>query len=463
MALTTCLLVALAGSYWAAGTSYLESPLEPASTRALFILLLAAGLWLSDAIPAYSVGILVIALKIALLGRPDGVFAKDSKDWEHFVQVLGHPLVWLFFGGFVLAAGMAHCGLDRLLAKGLLKRVGTSPRAVLFGMMGVTFVLSMFMSNTATTAMMLAIVAQLGASGPSSENTDNRYSVGLLVGTAVAANLGGVASLIGTPPNAIAVGALAELTPAIDVSFLGWMLIGLPPAIVCLVVAWGLLSWWYPSQRTSIDFAASSASKLHAPVAPRWQLIVVAATLVATFTAWLTSGLHGVPSAAVAFLPIVVFTTTGLLSVQEIRNLPYEVLFLLAGGLALGEAVTETGLSTWIVAQLPLNGLPPLAIACALGYLTVLLSNFMSNTAAANVLVPIGIALAAGFEANVAVLIAFGASAAMCLPVATPPNSIVCSTGKCRTRDFLQIGLVMGILLPLLGLLWAQVILPVVL
>lgn len=440
----------------------MESSLEPASTRALFILLLAAGLWLSDAIPAYSVGILVIALKIALLGRPDGVFAKDNKDWEHFVQVLGHPLVWLFFGGFVLAAGMAHCGLDRLLAKGLLKRVGTSPRAVLFGMMGVTFVLSMFMSNTATTAMMLAIVTQLGANG-SGQNDNARYRVGLLVGTAVAANLGGVASLIGTPPNAIAVGALAELTPAVEVSFLGWMLIGLPPAVVCLIVAWLLLCWWYPSQRESIDFAASSAGKLHAPVAPRWQLVVVALTLVATFAAWLTSSLHGIPSAAVAFLPIVVFTTTGLLSVQEIRNLPYDVLFLLAGGLALGETVTETGLSTWIVAQLPLDGLSPLAIACALGYLTVLLSNFMSNTAASNVLVPIGVAVAAGFESQVAVLVAFGASAAMCLPVATPPNSIVFSTGLCRTGDFLRIGLVMGLLLPLLGLFWAQIILPLVL
>lgn len=462
-AFAICVLVAGAGTYLA----YTASSLTPAATRALFILLLSATLWLSDTIPAYSVGILVIALKIALLGRPDGVFAKSSKDWEQFVMVLGHPLVWLFFGGFVLAAGMSHCGLDRLLAKGLLKRVGTKPKAVLLGMMGVTFVLSMFMSNTATTAMMLAIVTQLG-SDPSGEPTegkqhDRRYSVGLLVGTAVAANLGGVASLIGTPPNAIAVGALDELNPSLNISFLDWMLIGLPPACVCLMLAWLLVSWWYPSKRTSIHFASSSASELHLPVAPRWQLIVVAVTLVATFAGWLTSSLHGIPAAAIALLPIVVFTASGLLSIQEIRNLPWEVLFLLAGGLALGQAVTETGLSAWIVAQLPLSSLPPLAIGCVMGYVTVLMSNFMSNTAAANVLVPIGVALSAGFEANVAVTIAFGASAAMCLPVATPPNAIVCSTGLCRTRDFLQIGLVIGVVLPALGMAWSWIILPVLL
>lgn len=144
-----CVLLAALLAWWLG-----QSPdLSAAATRSLFILLLAAMLWLTEAIPAFAVGILIIALQVALLGKPGGVFARSARDWEQFVSVLGHPLIWLFFGGFVMAAALSQSGLDRRIARTLLARFGTRPAGFLLGVMTVTFLLSMLISNTATTAM----------------------------------------------------------------------------------------------------------------------------------------------------------------------------------------------------------------------------------------------------------------------------------------------------------------------
>jgi sodium-dependent dicarboxylate transporter 2/3/5 len=438
-----------------------DSPdLTPAARRALFILLFAATLWVTEAIPAYAVGILVIGLQIALLGRPGGVFAETTRDWEQFVVVIGHPLVWLFFGGFVLAAGMARTGLDRQLAAYVLARFGSRPPTLLLGIMAITFTLSMFMSNTATTAMVLAMISPLLAS----LDADDPFVPGLLLGVAVAANLGGMGSLIGTPPNAIAVGALAELPGGSNVSFLEWMVIGLPLALALAAGAWLFIVRSYPARSASLDFASPEVSTEHSTeesateAAPAWQKLVVGLTLLLTIGLWLGSQWHTIPTAAVAFIPIVFFTTTGILGTREIRSLNYDILFLLAGGLALGQVVISTGLSTWIVERLPVAALGLAGVALLMSYLTVVLSNFMSNTAAANVLVPIGLSMAVGFEPHIALPIALCASAAMCLPIATPPNALAYATGRCGTREFLRLGLVMGLITPPAAVLWTFLI-----
>jgi sodium-dependent dicarboxylate transporter 2/3/5 len=425
------------------------SDLEPAASRALFIMTFAGLLWVTEAIPAYAVGILVIGLQIALLGHPEGVFATRPGDWEQFVGVMGHPLVWLFFGGFVLASGMAQTGVDRRAAVALLGRLGDRPGNLLLGVMAITFVLSMFISNTATTAMMLALLAPVLAS----IDADDPFGKGLMLGLAVAANLGGMGSLIGTPPNAIAVGALAELATPVHISFLQWMAIGLPPALFLLVIMWLLIRWSYPARQQRLELSGFEQGD-DAPSVPRWERLVVTATLLLTVGLWLTSQWHGIPTAAVSFVPIVLLTTTGILGTKQIRELPYDVLFLLAGGLALGQMVTATGLSTWLVGLLPIETLSITALVVVIAYATVVLSNFMSNTGAANILVPIGITMAAGHEPRVAVAIALAASCAMCLPIATPPNALVFSTGRCETRDFIRLGLVIGALAPIVVVIW---------
>jgi sodium-dependent dicarboxylate transporter 2/3/5 len=454
IAFLICVILALVAAFW----FRTDPDLEPATLRALFILMLAVLLWTTDAIPAFAVSLLVIALNVALLGRPGGVYAKSPSDWEQFVEVFGHPLIWLFFGGFVLAAGMERCGLDRKLALSLLRRTGGSyPRVLLAVMLG-TFLLSMFMSNTATTAMMLAVLAPLLAQSA----IDSNAGRGLVLGIAVAANLGGMGSLIGTPPNAIAVASLAKLTPPQEITFLDWMIIGLPPAAITMVLVWRYILWSYPEAGRQFE-VGGAAFAAKGPPATKLQLTVTWVALISTIGLWLTSSWHGIPSGAVALLPIVLLTSTGVLTAQDIRGLNYDVLFLMAGGLALGTMITSTHLSAWVVQELNMESFSPMLLVISLTYLTVILSNFMSATAAANIVIPLAITMAPGSEAVLAIAVALGVSCAMCLPVATPPNAMVFSTGRLRTSNLVQVGLIIGLLTPALCLLWMKVCLPLVL
>jgi len=430
-----------------------DTGLTLAGQKALFILIFAAILWITDAIPAFSVGILIIGLQILLLGRPGGVFAKTAKDWEQFVMVLGHPLIWLFFGGFVMAAGLARTGLDRELAARLMARTGNSPRVILLGIMIVTFILSMFISNTATASMMIAVIMPL----LTALKKNDRFGRGLILSVAVAANLGGMGTIIGSPPNAIAIGNLVDLPDGPHINFLDWMIIGFPVGIILLAIAYLIILFSYPAQEKNLALGDWFESVKSESV-PAWQKIVTTVTMFLTVALWLTSQWNHLPTAVVSFIPIILLTTTGILDVHEIRGLSYDVLFLLAGGLALGHMVMVTGLSSWIVEQLPVASLGLIGGTLLLMYITVIFSNFMSNTAAANILIPISVMIATGFEASVAVPIAIAASSAMCLPISTPPNAIAFATNRCETKDFLYMGLIMGVITPLLGMFWTSLI-----
>lgn len=182
-------------------------------------------------------------------------------------------------------------------------------------------------------------------------------------------------------------------------------------------------------------------------------------TTLVTVLAWATDALHGVPTPVVSFLPMTVFAAIGVLGPKHVRTLGWDTLLLLSGGLALGDAVQTTGLSRWLAASLPLSGASPLVLALLLAYAVALLSNVMSNTAAANVLVPIAIELGRGHEAIAAVPVAIAASAAMCLPISTPANAQAFATGKIEARDFLVPGIVLTLVTPPLVVAWASVVL----
>jgi len=440
-----CLSIAILVAGWLRP----DQSLSPAALRALFILVLAVLLWATEVIPAFAVGLLVIALNVALLGRPQGVFARHDTDWEQFVVVFGHPLIWLFFGGFVLAAGMEKCGLDRKLATKLLRRFGGRYERVLMAVMLATFLLSLCMSGTATTAMMLAVASPLLRQC----DADSNAAKALLLGIAAASIVAGLGSLFSTPPNAIAAAALSALDPPQVVTVLQWSVIGLPPAVVVTMIIWKFLCWSYPEPGRVFQLAAEPGRTSH-QLADKLRFAVVLTTLIATIGLWLTSSWHGIPAAAVALLPTVVFTSTGVLSAKDIRGLNYDVLFLMAGGLALGHAVTVTGLSQWIVSRIPVGNLSPLLLAFVMAYATTALANFMSATATANILIPLAIPIAAGAEALVAIAVAFGASCGMCLPVSSPSNAMVYATGRLQIRDIVRVGMVVGVLCPLISVSW---------
>ena len=449
-----CLVIALIVAAWLRP----DQSLSPAAVRALFILVLAVLLWATEVIPAFAVGLLVIALNVALLGRPQGVFAQHDKDWEQFVEVFGHPLIWLFFGGFVLAAGMEKCGLDRRLATRLLRGFGGRYENVLMALMMATFLLSLCMSGTATTAMMLAVASPLLRQC----DADSNAAKALLLGIAAASIVAGLGSLFSTPPNAIAAAALSSLDPPQVITVLQWSMIGFPPAVVISIVLWKFLCWMYPEPDRVFQLETASADAKSPRLADKLRFVVVLATLITTVGLWLSSSWHGIPAAAVALLPPVVFTSTGVLSAKDIRGLNYDVLFLMAGGLALGHAVTATGLSHWIVSQLPLGSLSPLLLAFVMAYATTALANFMSATATANILVPLAIPIAVGAETLVAIAVAFGASCGMCLPVSSPSNAMVYSTGRLQIRDIVRVGMLVGVLCPLISVAWLWICLDLI-
>lgn len=424
--------------------------LSEAGRWAMFIVVLAAGLWVTEAIPAFAVGLLVISLEIATLGRVGGPWAQGPDDWKVFIEPWGSPLVWLFFGGFVLARGIQRSGLDRSLSLRVLRRFGTRPPAVLLGAMGVTFAFSMFASNTATAAMMLAVLGPAVAG-----RQHDPFAKALLLGVAFAANIGGMATIIGTPPNAIAAGLLAERDP---IGFARWMTLGLPPALVLLAVAWAYLVRRHPSRERTVDLGALASPAASEPPMPRWRRGVVVVGLVATVGLWLTEPLHGASPPVVAFVPVALFTVSKVLVSDDIRKLEWDVLLLLAGGLALGVAVAKTDLATWLVGRLPLEAASPLGLTAALALTTMVISNFMSNTAAANLVIPMGMALASGAETTVAVAVALSASGAMCLPVSTPPNALAYAGGVLQTRDFLVGGLMIGGLAVVLAVGWTALL-----
>ena len=430
--------------------------LDAAGRRCLFILLFAAGLWASEAIPAFAVSLLVIGLSILLLGRPDGVFAgADEPDrWQIFIAPMASPLIWLFLAGFILAEAAARTGLDRTLAGLVFRAAGARATAVLLAAMAVKFVFSMFMSNTATAAMMIAVVAPLLRTLPAGHS----FRPALPLGIAAAANLGGMGTLVGTPPNAIAAGFLRQAGN--ELSFLEWMLLGLPPALVLAGMLAAFLLYRYRPAGLVLDRSALSTVQRGATHAPRWQQGIVVLVFGATLLLWMFGS---APAAVVAFIPITVLSVTGVIGVAEIRQLRWDVLILMAGGLSLGVAVTETGLAAWMVGGLPTEGLGLAGAALAFALLTTVLSNFMSNTAAANILVPLGAAVGMGFSGSAGLLpvvIALSASTAMCLPIATPPNAIAYSTGELHSRSFLAPGLALAFATPLVTVAWVGWLLP---
>ncbi|TWT95198.1 Sodium-dependent dicarboxylate transporter SdcS [Botrimarina colliarenosi] len=428
--------------------------LSEAGHRALFVLLFAAGMWITEAIPAFATSLLTIGCLIALLGKPDGVYATDAHDWEQFVTPWGSPLIWLFFGGFCLATSAEKTGLDRWLAARALGLFGQRPAMLLLGLMLVTAVLSMFMSNTATATLVLAMMTPIFAARAAGDPV----SKAIALGVAFAANIGGMGTIIGTPPNAIAAGLLQGESA---VNFAEWMILGVPPSLVLLAISWIFL---VVVHLRGAAFSSEQGILFHAGVAsdptPLYKQQVVVATFCVTVGLWMTSPLHGLPTTLVSFVPTVVLTSTGILTAADIRQLPWDILLLITGGLSLGVAIDNTGLAEWAVGLLPIDGLSPVALAIGFSYITLVMSNLMSNTAAANIVLPIAIAVlgaaqAAGGDARMAAPIALSASAAMCLPISTPPNAIVYGAGHLRVKEMVIGGVVIGLIAPPILVFWS--------
>lgn len=446
-----CTLAAYAVAAWP------EHPgLSAAGRCSLGIVVLGAGLWITEAIPAFAVALLVIGLQIIILGREGGVLAEagDMKAWEAYVRPWASPPMWLFFGGLVLARAAERTGMDRHVAGTVLAWTRGSPSRLLPALMALAFCFSMFMSNTATAAMMLAMLRPALASLPDGSKTARA----LLLGLACAANLGGMATIIGTPPNAIAAALLEDESP---VDFLRWTFLALPPALVLFGLVWALLARPLRQEKTALPPLQEPPKD--GPGVRRWQRLLTLGVFAVTVLLWMSGEWHGIATGVVAFVPIVVLSMAGVIRKHDIRAIDWDVLILLAGGLSLGVGIEKSGLAEWLAGLVQRAEMPPWEAALVLALLAATVSNLMSNTAAANILLPVTLVIAKamgdGTDVTVFVVpVALACSTAMALPISTPPNAIVYASGRLRGTDYLAPGLLMLALGPALAVGWCLLV-----
>ncbi len=353
------------------------------------------------------------------------------------------PIIMLFLGGFFLAAAATKYRLDLNLAKVLLKPFGTNPKFVLLGLMSITALFSLFMRNTATAAMMLAILATvLALIAP-----EDKGRAAFALSIPIAANIGGMGTPIGTPPNAIALKALQGA--GFDVSFGTWLMFGIPYVIILILFAWVLLLWLFPISQKTLELKVGGKF-LKTPKA-----IIVYITFAVTVFMWVTGkGLHGLDSNAVAMIPIAVFALTQVITKDDLKEMSWDTLWLVAGGFALGLALQDTGLAKNLIGSIPFDQWSPMLLMVGTGVICLFMANFMSHTATAALLIPIVAVVAVqlggslgdlGGVTALLVSVAFASSLGMSLPISTPPNALAYATGLVSTKGMAITGVVLGI------------------
>ncbi|EGU32773.1 SLC13 family permease [Vibrio scophthalmi] len=417
--------------------------------RVIAIFLLAALCWVLEPIPIYATSVLIIVLELLMLSDKGLIFFRLAQDAPQFGELLKYneimatfasPIIMLFLGGFFLAMAATKYRLDVNLARVLLKPFGRDPKYVMLGLMLITAIFSMFMSNTATTAMMLSILTPvIAVFGP---KDPGRIAFALCI--PVAANIGGIGTPIGTPPNAI---ALKYLVGENYISFGEWMAFGVPFVIVMMALAWFLINHLYSAEQKTIDLDIKGKF-LKTPKA-----IVVYITFGLTILLWLMGSSHGMNSYTVALIPVAVFSLTGIINKEDLKKISWDVLWLVSGGIALGLALDKTGLAREVVHSIPFDEYSPYVVLFGAAFLCLLMANFMSHTATANLLMPIMAALGAsmtslaplGGEVTLILVVTFAASLGMSLPISTPPNALAHATGNVQSNQMARVGVVLGV------------------
>ena len=431
--------------------------LNPLEIRVIGVFVMAALFWILQPFPIWSTSVLVIVLMIVTMSdssltpfRVDGVTMISHKS---IMATFANPIIMLFLGGFFLAAAATKYKMDLNLARVLLKPFGKNPKFVLLGLMLITAVFSMFMSNTATAAMMLAILAPvLKLFEP-----DDRGKAAFALAIPLGANIGGMGTPIGTPPNAIALGALNDAVARGDlvanpVTFGQWMAFGIPYVIILMVVAWILLLKIYPIKMKEMVLNIEGAGKFD--TSPK--AIIVYITFVLCVILWVTGkNVHGINDNAIAMIPMAVFALTGVITKKDLNAMSWDVLWLVAGGFALGVGLNATGLAAHLIKTIPFASWSPIALMIGCGIICLFMANFMSHTSTATLLVPILCAVGIACQDNLIglggvtallVSVAFASSLGMSLPISTPPNALAHATGYTDTRGMAITGVVMGIL-----------------
>lgn len=421
--------------------------------------------WISECLPLAVTALLPIALFPAL----GATTAREA------TAPFANDVVYLYLGGFLLAEALQHWRAHERIAFGVILRVGTDSRRLVLGVMIATAFISMWISNTATAAMMYPIALAIGARfGEGAEAKSQR--VALLLGVAFAASIGGMATLIGTPPNLILAGAARELI-GVDLGFFDFLKFGLPITLILLPACWAMLVYVFHPERIALgaDGVSSLREQQRAlgPMSVGERRVVMVFVLMAL--AWffrepkeigglsifgLTALVPGLTDAGIAIIGgISLFLVQGrsaasggsrpLLTWKEAREIPWDVLLLFGGGLSLAAAMESSGLATLIGQWMSgLAGLPLPLVLLGVAVVTVIVSELASNAATASMGMPIAVALAAALgQPPLLVMLTIGlaASVGFALPMATPPNAIVFGSGELSVRQMARAGLALDV------------------
>lgn len=369
---------------------------------------------------------------------------------EQTTSSYGNPFIFLFLGGFLIGLAIEKWNLHKRIAYQIIRSIGTSEKRVLLGFMVSTAFVSMWISNTATTIMMLPI----GVSVISQFRNSDRFARNLMLGIAYAASIGGMATLIGTPPNIILAGVIKE-SLKIDLSFSSWMVFATPFSLLLLLICWWYLSRGLEKKKDeSFTFNPDPLERIS--VAEKRVLVVFCfvAFLWITRTFIWNRFIPALDDSIIAmFGGLVLFIIPSgnnekLLDWKTARKLPWDVLLLFGGGLAIAKGFSKTDLTTWLAGHFSQIHLAPAIIMLIIIASINFLTEITSNTATASIMLPLLYSLSVPMKIDSLSLLAGGAIAASCafmLPVATPPNAIVFSSGKIKIGDMMRTGFFMNI------------------
>jgi len=412
----------------------------------LFLMFFAIGLWISEVMPAFAVSLIIISFLVFALGNEH--LNSEPENIAKYVNTFSSSVIWLMLGGFFLAKAMSKTRLDEALFRLAVKISGNKARTLLLGIMITTMLISMLMANTAITAMMIAAVMPLATQ----LGKESKFTKALLLGIPTASTAGGFATIIGSPVNAIAVGAL-ELK-GLHVSFIDWVIYGLPLAILLTALSWIYLAFVFLKDNEQVSLSFLDKVKQESSQEFNRQRKVVIFVIIVTVSLWLTSSLHGITVASVCAVPLVFLTLTRVIEGKDVQTLPWDTLILIAGGLSLGLALEQTGLLSHYAETLITLKLNAILLIWVFAYFTMMVSNVMSGTAASAIMIPMGMAILLNYQIDISIIMAFGASCALLLPVSSPSNAIAYSTGYLEQKDFIHMGLLIGLIGPLLTIFW---------
>ena len=445
--------------------------------------------WMTEAIPIPATALIPLVLFpiLGILTMPEAA------------APYANEVIYLFLGGFLLALAVERWGLHRRIALGIMIRVGSGPRQLVLGFMVATAFLSMWISNTATTTMMLPIALAVGEMlrprrGSSSETGIDptvdasgepyHFGIALMMGVAYAASIGGVATLIGTPPNAVFAGAAQEML-GVRIGFLQWMIVGVPVSVVMLPAAWAILVFLMHRPGPTRGDAEEVLERERSGLGP-WSRgeRIVGTVFLLTALGWLLREPKGALPGIATFAPRVLDSTIAMtaalllflipvdfrkrifaLDWHTARKAPWGILILFGGGLSLARAMDQSGLASWIGGSVAgLADVPAWVLAMAVATLFVLVTEVTSNTASATMAMPVMAGAAAGLGAPPLVLMstaALAASMAFMLPVATPPNAIVFSSGYLTIPQMARVGALLNVVSVIVVTVTATLLTPV--